>query len=83
MFWFGLMVREENVYSRRLAEGGREEGGSGERDRKESARHVPLLDDGAKGRGGVKDGGGNKTEQQGGDGTQQHARVVFSCQQHI
>lgn len=60
-----------------------EQGGSGERDEKETARHVSLVDVEAKGSGGVKDGGENKTEHQGGDGTEQHVRLVFSCQQHI
>lgn len=63
-------------------EGGRE-GVSGERDGKETAHLVSLLDGEVKGSGGVKDGVGNKTEHQGGDGTQQHVRLVFSCQQHI
>lgn len=44
MFWFGLTVREENVYSGRSAEGGRKEGGSGEGGGKETARHVSVLD---------------------------------------
>lgn len=56
--------------------GGRTRGGggrgSGESDGKETARHFSLLDDEAKGSGGVKDGAANKTKQQGGDRKQQN-----------
>lgn len=73
--------RRECLFREVRGEG--EDGGSGEGDGKETARHFSLLDDEAKGSGGVKDGAANKTEQQGGDRTQQNVRVVFSCQQHI